>query len=312
MAPRNQSVEIVILMCVFNGQDFLADQLTSFLHQETKSWRLYVSDDGSVDNTLEIINEYKAQVGFDRVQIREGPKRGFAQNFMYLLTDPSIKADYYALSDQDDVWEKDKLNSALEYFSGLNPSIPALYCGRTLFVDENKKAIGYSNIPNCTLTFRNALVQNVASGNTMVINDAARNLIIQCGRSNDVYAHDWLLYLLVSGAGGNIFYDKRPLVRYRQHNNNQIGINTKLFDRLKRLRQFILGDFSFWSANNIDLLMQSSNLLTKKNVKILYLFSKARSSRGINSWFYLFKSGVYRQRTAETLVLYLGAFIGRI
>ena len=95
---------VAILMATFNGEKFLAEQLDSLQIQTISNWRLYVSDDGSSDGTMDIIKRYQVLWGADKLQYRPGPQKGFAQNFLSLACDPDIKADYYAFCDQDDVW----------------------------------------------------------------------------------------------------------------------------------------------------------------------------------------------------------------
>lgn len=304
--------EYAILMCVFDGERYLSPQLSSINAQTETGWSLYVSDDGSSDHSLAILKEFQEQIGDSRVKLRQGPGKGFAKNFISLIMDPAIEARYYVLSDQDDIWDEEKLAAAKAFLDNCNPQMPALYCGKTIFVDEEDKAIGLSSTPSRPLIFKNALVQNIASGNTMIINGAARKLLIKCGPVLDVYAHDWLIYMLVSGADGVTFYDERPYVRYRQHGKNQIGMNSKFIDKIKRFGQLLSGEFSNWNKRNIETLQKNCDLLTKENVRVLNTYGKASRSWGIVSLYNLAKSGVYRQRLHQSVALYLGAALGRL
>ena len=107
MHPDQASV--AILLATFNGEKFLAEQLDSLQAQSVKNWRLYVSDDGSTDSTVDIIKRYQEAWGSDKLHYRLGPQKGFAQNFLGLACDPEIKADFYAFCDQDDFWLPKKL-----------------------------------------------------------------------------------------------------------------------------------------------------------------------------------------------------------
>ena len=97
-----------ILLCTFNGEEYLSDQLDSYLSQTYSSWKLWVSDDGSIDKTKEIIERYQVNLGCDRVRLVDGPKKGYAANFMSLVCNPEIQAEYFAFSDQDDIWSPEK------------------------------------------------------------------------------------------------------------------------------------------------------------------------------------------------------------
>jgi hypothetical protein len=244
--------------------------------------------------------------------IHDGPRAGFARNFMSLINNPSIQAECYAFSDQDDIWEPGKLDAALQYLNTVDRDRPALYCGRTTFVDQKNRSIGLSISPKRPLTFQNALVQNIASGNTMVINNAARNMLIHCCADAGIYAHDWLLYILVSGMGGNIFYDHTPFVRYRQHDNNLIGKNSKLGDKLIRFCKLIRGDFKKWNELNLKVLDKLEKKLETDSIKTITLFSQARRAFGFMACLMLLRSGVYRQKQSQNLALYFGALFGKI
>ena len=95
---------VAILMCTLNGERFLKEQLDSFTTQTHQDWTLWVSDDGSTDQTLEILRATQAEWGADRLKIVEGPRKGFARNFLSLACRAEIEAEYFAFSDQDDVW----------------------------------------------------------------------------------------------------------------------------------------------------------------------------------------------------------------
>ena len=98
------SGSVAILLCTFNGARFLPMQLASFEAQDHQDWRLFVSDDGSEDSTLGLAEAFRKKHGADRVFIRKGPQKGFVANFLSLICDPAVNGDYYAFSDQDDVW----------------------------------------------------------------------------------------------------------------------------------------------------------------------------------------------------------------
>ena len=169
---------VAILLGTYNGERFLEAQLDSLEAQSVTNWTLYVSDDGSTDATLDIIHRYQSKWGTDKIQYRLGPQKGFAQNFLSLACDTSIKADYYAFCDQDDVWLPEKLSIALEHIA-CESSTGQLYAygGRTTYTDENLKSIGLSPLFVFPRTFRNALIQSIAGGNTMAFNQATKTLL---------------------------------------------------------------------------------------------------------------------------------------
>ena len=181
---------VCILMGTYNGEAFLAEQLLSIENQSHTNWHLIISDDGSTDDTLTIAKSFQDKWGGDRLEIRAGPKQGFCTNFLSLACDPTIKADFYAFADQDDVWMVDKLARALAYFDTLNNErLPRVYGSRTQIVDAHLTPFGYSPLFTLPRSFRNALVQSIAGGNTMVFNQRAKMLLEITGLQQ-VVSHD--------------------------------------------------------------------------------------------------------------------------
>ena len=138
LRPASNAPLVAILLCTYNGARFLAEQLDSLEAQPHQNWVVIASDDGSTDQTLEILQQYQAKWPLGKLMIRSGPQKGFCQNFLSLACDPEIKADYYAFCDQDDVWLPEKLEVALENIvTNQSDDVAYLYCGRTKYVTEN-------------------------------------------------------------------------------------------------------------------------------------------------------------------------------
>ena len=165
---------VAILLCTFNGAGFLPAQLSSYTDQLLADWRIYASDDGSSDETCAILSEFQRRLGPSRMEMRDGPRGGYVANFLSLACDPSIGADYYAFSDQDDIWESEKLSRAVNWLQSASSQVPAVYCSRTRLIDENGREYGFSPLFRRKPDFKNALVQSIAGGNTMVFNRAAK------------------------------------------------------------------------------------------------------------------------------------------
>ena len=259
-----------------HGQRFLAEQLDSIAAQTYTDWRLWVSDDGSADGTLAILEQYRTTWGIDRILVRSGPAEGFVANFLSLTCSADIRAEYYAYADQDDIWEADKLSRSIAWLASVPAGTPALYCSRTLLIDEQGQENGCSPLFSRPPGFANALVQCIGGGNTMVFNEAARDLLRQAGAGVKVITHDWWAYLVVTGCGGKVFYDSYPTVRYRQHGKNLVGSNAYVFARLLRLRMLLKGIFRDWIDLNIQALQGISGRLTPESRRILDRFCAAR------------------------------------
>ena len=303
---------IAILLCTMQGQTYLSEQLDSILEQTYQNWMIWASDDGSIDGTNSILTSYQTRLGRDRLSIHSGPEEGFVANFLSLICNAKIATDYYAFADQDDIWEKNKLLRAVQWLKKIPADTPALYCSRTCNVDSNNQCIGYSRLFLKKPSFANALVQSIGGGNTMVFNGAARNLLRAAGADVNVVSHDWWAYLVVTGHGGQVFYDTQPNVRYRQHGANLIGANNSLADGVARAKLFLGGRFKIWNDINIMALEGIRQQLTPENQRVLDLFSKARKSSFFPRLMILKQSHVYRQTLLGNLGLIAAAIFKRI
>jgi glycosyltransferase involved in cell wall biosynthesis len=303
---------VAILLCTYNGERFLPEQLDSLEAQTHLNWVIVASDDGSTDQTLEILRSYQDKWLHGKLIIRSGPQKGFCQNFLSLACDPEIKADYYAFCDQDDVWLPEKLSMALKNIgSNQSNGVPYLYCGRTSYVTEKLNPCGSSPLFAFPPSFRNALVQSIAGGNTMVFNQPAKSLIEIVG-PKDVPLHDWWLYLLLSGAEGDIFYDPVPRLLYRQHEEALIGGSHSFPAKLERLGMLWNGHFHNLNTQNIAALNTVKHLLVKNHQEILALFEKLRVAKLRDRFRLMEICGLYRQTRRGTFSLFLAALLKKI
>ena len=301
-----------ILLCSYHGAAHLAEQLDSIAKQNVEGWCVRVSDDGSTDDTLAILERYRSRWGSDRLAITRGPSNGFAANFQSLTCQAGIEADYFAWADQDDIWEPEKLQRALAWLQSVPADVPALYGTRTLLTDAADRPIGMSPLFTRPPSFANALVQCIAGCNTMVFNQAARALFIQASAEGDAVAPDWLMYLLVSGCGGQVHYDPWPSVRYRQHGQNLSGSNLSLRGRWQRARLLMGGEFRGWVGANLDRLVHIRHRMPPHNLAVLDEFAQARQRRLPGRLIGFWRSGIHRQTALGNLGLFVAALFNKL
>jgi glycosyltransferase involved in cell wall biosynthesis len=299
-------------MCTYNGERFLSQQLDSIAGQTYCNWNVVVSDDGSTDSTLQILQQYSEAWGEGRLTVRKGPKRGFAANFMSVACNIPTQSQFYAWADQDDIWQENKLELAMMVLQTQPTHVPTLYCARTELIGEEGRVIGKSPLFPRPTSFANALVQSIAGGNTMVFNRSALELLRLGGIQLDIVAHDWWAYLIVTGAGGKVFYDMLPSVLYRQHEANLIGANSGMVARIRRLKMMTTGRFRDWTDRNIVALESVRSCLSAENLRTLEQFKKARKSKGLARFFWLYRSRVYRQTCWGNLGLILATVLNKI
>jgi glycosyltransferase involved in cell wall biosynthesis len=307
-----KSPRIAILMCTYNGEDFLGEQLDSIENQDYKNWTLYVNDDGSKDATLDILKRYQKKWGVKTLIIRRGPQKGFCQNFLNIINDPKIKADFYFLSDQDDVWMPHKLSNGLEKLSKLDALKPNLYCARTTYISSNLKYIkGYSELFLKSPSFKNAIVQSIAGGNTMAFNNHLKKIAQKYPKA-DVVSHDWWLYILNELVGGQTFYDPESTILYRQHNKSLIGANTGLIAKLRRFKMLLNGKYREYNTRHFEVFNKFNIDGLRRNLELIDQFFMLRDKSLKNRLSIIKEMGIYRQTFDTHLGLYLGLILKKI
>jgi glycosyltransferase involved in cell wall biosynthesis len=303
---------VAILLGTFNGARFLPDQLRSFENQTFANWRLFASDDGSTDATVAILSHFLEKLGPSKVQIRKGPGCGFVTNFLSLACDRTITSDYFAYSDQDDIWEPDKLSRATDWLQTIPPQTPAMFCSRTRLIDEEGRECGYSSLFRRKPSFRNALVQSIAGGNTVVFNEATRRLLMACTSSVQVPSHDWWTYLLTTAAGGVVCYDPVPLVRYRVHPANVVGSNVGWLNHIRRVQMLARDRLTNWTTQNVAALESFRLRMTPENRELFDLFCQARNQSLLQRQVGFYRAGVYRQTILGNLGLIFAVWAKKI
>ncbi|MEM1372841.1 MAG: glycosyltransferase [Pseudomonadota bacterium] len=308
MTARTGDTQITILLGVYGrgAELYLGDQLASISAQDHAAWSLRVSDDSSDEAFRDQVEAFATQVP-QHVAYLSGPQAGFAANYIALAQ--TAPDGWLAFADQDDVWYADKLTRAAAALGNLDG--PALYCGRVAFwngASARQVEKRHTRPP----AFRNALIENVARGNTIVLNKAAAALYREAAsRVTDVFAHDWLAYLLISGAGGRVIYDGGPpLLDYRQHAENEIGAGSGARAQIARKRAVLKGAFRARMDANLAALTACEDMLTPENRDILHRLRVARTT-GLAGLPGLARIGLYRQRPLGTLGFWGASILGR-
>lgn len=224
-----------VLISTYNGAEFIEEQLDSIASQDYSKINIYIRDDGSRDSTIKIIKNFPHKYRIKN--LIEGENYGIFKSFMSLLRDCDPDAGYFAFCDQDDVWFKNKISRAVNAIEACSDqSSPTLYFSRAVIADKNLKQIGICQNPRF-ISLQSALVENIAQGSTILMNQAARNLLVKVVPDN-LNFHDWWCYLVLC-ALGKIIYDPDPCMYYRKHNSNISYGNFGWFSKYSgRIRRF--------------------------------------------------------------------------
>lgn len=217
-----------IVMATYNGAAHLAEQIASIQAQQFKNWRLLIRDDGSQDETANLLADMAKRDS--RIQVVKDSlgNLGVVANFGHLLE--LTEAEFIFLCDQDDVWLPSKLSDFLDYAKALNESHgavkPLLIFSDLQLVDDKLKVLASSYMQmqqrgDCLdLRFRNLLTQNVMPGCAMMVNRTLLERALPIPKCAGM--HDWWL-ILVAACFGSVQYLNRPLAAYRQHPFNVMG-----------------------------------------------------------------------------------------
>ena len=304
---------VAILLALYTGEKCLPDQLHSFKSQTHEDWALLISDDGSADDGPALIKCYARAEKSRDVRILNGPQRGFAMNFIHLINAVDRSIPFAAFSDQDDAWLPQKLERGLDAMRDVPQGIPAVYCGRTWVCSSTLRKMRPSTLFRKTPHFSNAIVQSIGGGNTMLLNNAALNLVKDASQQVDnVTSHDWWVYQLVAGAGGKIIYDETPMVLYRQHDGNIIGASDGYVAVLSRLWMVLARRFQSWNTMNERALLKAASFLTVENRSLLFKFAALRRTHILDRIHSLRRSGIHHQTRLGNMGLWLAAFLNRI
>lgn len=226
--------KILVFVSTYNGERFLSEQLDSILKQQNVDVSVLVRDDGSSDNTIRILEEYSSKNS--NVSFYQGENVKPCMSFFDLLTH-SVGYDYYSFCDQDDVWDDNKLISAIVKIKDLPQNIPVLYCSNLKVVDErlNFCRIAHAR-PYSTKNRYSGLVDFFAVGCTEVFNQAAADMIKAHIRKDCLMHDSWLF--MICNFFGKVIYDNNAYINYRQHSHNVVGTKkdwiSTLSSRIKR------------------------------------------------------------------------------
>ena len=229
---------IAVLMSTYNGEKYIKEQIDSILAQRDTDVTLFVRDDGSTDATKDIVREYakshkNIHLYCDGKNLRPG--KSFLKLLCYVVKYKE-PFDYYAFSDQDDIWLEDKLIRGAEAIEDIEG--PALYCSnQILYIDGKRERLRLDSVPEITLMTH--ITQNKMYGCTMVLNHELASLIESCKKpGNDLLLarnHDaWTILLAL--AVGKVVYDNDSYILYRIHDKNVVGVRDKTF--MQRLTRF--------------------------------------------------------------------------
>lgn len=253
--------KIVVFLSTYNGELYLEDQLLSILSQKDVAVAIYARDDGSTDGTINILEKYKRQ---GLLSYSVGKNLGPAWSFMELIYS-APKAPYYALCDQDDIWEPYKLKHAI---TALQDQIGAsLFYHAMDIVDENlQKYDYYYRNPAISKSLVNSVLYgDEIAGCSMVFNYELMKAIRKY-KPTFITMHDGWIHRVCLCVGGTIVSSKIPEIKYRQHSTNAVGMKKK---QLVQYFRAVKEHNSYFSKLAMQMMIGYQSEMTSKELNFL-------------------------------------------
>ena len=238
-----ENPKLCILLASYNGEKYISEQLDSIINQTYKNWELIIRDDGSKDETVTILNKYEKKD--ERIKILRDDKGnlGFLKNFEELLF--NAKEEFVLFSDQDDFWLKNKLEKFVEKIRDLDEKVlskPLLIHCNSLVCDDMLEIIKEEFIDSKIAKKTNSNIyffEYIVQGSTSMVNK--KMIKESLPFLKNVTLHDRYFHLLSQFLGTRVFIDE-SLVKYRQHERNEIGANRSIIKNIMSKKYFYVED----------------------------------------------------------------------
>ncbi len=272
---------IYVLLSTYNGEKYLEEQLESLIAQKDVDFKILVRDDGSTDSTHKILNAWQEK---SLLTWYTGKNLGAARSF-FDLVQKAPDADYYAFCDQDDVWLPEKLSRAVQVLSDMDNLRPSLYCSGYMVVDKYLNEIRTNIRTDVHLTTPSVLLESFVPGCVMVFNRRLKGIVKTNIPECTIYHDRWIF--LSAFFCANIRYDEVANIKYRQHENNVIGVTKG--SNLKTLwTNFTSPKLAHCPINisSESLRKHYSDIISDDNLKLLHHASNYK--RSLSSLFILF------------------------
>ena len=271
--------KILVLLSTYNGEQYLQEQIDSVLNQEGVDVFLLIRDDCSSDRTVEIIKDNQHRFPL-KIKLVEGENIGCTKSFIELmrlaLDLKEYTPEYYAFCDQDDVWLPNKLLRSVTALRSMNSSLPQLFFGNSMQTDSSLHPIQLSSSRVYKFTLGESVVSNASGGHTQVFN---RILLEKASKIPfcPYILHDWWIYGVCMALSGEIYHESSPLLLYRQHAANVIGLRkASLYGKVKGLLRPALPNLSYQLAKALFVGYKSE--LSEENAYILRLVVEYKES----------------------------------
>ena len=298
MLAEKYTPDVLILLAAYNGNQFIREQIDSIIKQDLANWKLVLSDDG--EKTSEILREYADRFPERIIHYRSGRRFGSAKaHFMHLLQRFGDEAPYVMFSDQDDVWEKNKIRKTLAAMKEEEANFdgPILVHTDLRVVDCSLKEISpsfflYSQLGKHRHTPAQLLIQSNVSGCTAMLNRKLTMLSVRRVDTDKILMHDHWTALIAAFFGRIIFVDE-PTILYRQHTSNSCGVKSLLSPAyiVSALRRSNYRQLSIQAAAFLECY---GDMINKKDAQLLRAVISLKTNNKLLRVFTYFRFGLWK------------------
>lgn len=289
--------KVQILMSTYNGEKYLDEQLKSIFSQAGVDVDVLVRDDGSNDLTLEILEKWSKNY---RLEYYRDANLGPQKSFLALIK-KAKNHDFYAFADQDDVWDSQKLITAI---SSITNNKPALFMSTYDVVDENLNSLFIRDMHfDEPFSVETTIMYRCPSGCTMVFNEQLC-AVLRVTDPDYVRMHDFWTLLVALMVDADIITDSTPLLKYRQHSNNTVGFTKG--GTLKKIKRLLLSTkndnerkrqaVSLYDAFKLNTDVDSNKLASLKDI--------TEYTNSFNKKIKILKSNNYRASSLKKNILF--------
>lgn len=309
MTSTYKKQSILILLSTYNGEKYIEQQIESIMKQNVDAKILLrIRDDGSKDNTCKIIDKIIKKYP-NEIELIMGENKGYNASFFELINS-AHGYDYYSISDQDDVWMKDKLQIALNFLNEEKSCLPLLYASTSFLTEDDLIPYATTRKRKREFSIYNTIIQNICPGHTQVFNNELLKLIQGSIDTKRIYVYDsWICN--IAQLYGKIVFDNESHTYYRQHRSNQLGYGKGLLGQIiMSTKHAIKGDGWKYREQIAYFSEKNKNKLVKMGFyDEIYKFLSANTL--IRRLIFFISNKFYRQKGMETLAFRIAVLIGK-
>lgn len=270
--------KVMVFLSAYNGEKYLKQQIDSILNQKEVMVFITVRDDGSCDETLEIIKDYARQ--YNNISYISGNNIGFRKSFWKLLRSAENKYDYYAFSDQDDVWYETKLRDAVKVLQ-TDKNKYQLYATGMDVVSDKLEHLSCQTFPKLRISYGSALSRQRLAGCTMVFNRGLFELCHQIKmdeNKDEIISHDGLLYYTCLLCGGKLFFRQESSMMFRRHAETVTEQGKGLWAKIRTLFRVFGRDRNKRFRQTLYLYNNLKDMITDENKALVELIMHYRDN----------------------------------